>query len=181
MTAEQSTTNQITWQTRVPIFKNSVILKQLGFAVGIPFGILLIVLLFAKAYYGLIIVGATFFLAFLLVLIIFRGTYDVDYILNQKGVLCRNQTVQKERVKKLSAVTFWMGLFSRNYTAAGTGALAGASTEVKIPWKRIRKVKFHDSKMTVMLFAGFGETVALFCTAENYLFVKQMIQVKVNK
>jgi hypothetical protein len=28
------------WQIRVPIFRNPVILKQLGIAVGIPFGLL---------------------------------------------------------------------------------------------------------------------------------------------
>ena len=177
----QNIPTDIHWEIRVPILKNSLILKQLGLGIGIPFGILMVIFIIIEAYYGLILVAATLILGFLLALLIFRGTYDAEYILDQKGILCRNQEKQKARVKKLSAVTFWLGLFSKNYTAAGAGALAGASTEIKIPWKRIRKVKFNDHKMTIMIFAGFGETIAVFCTDDNYNSVKQHIQNKTIK
>ncbi|HOP11510.1 MAG TPA: hypothetical protein PK629_08460 [Oscillospiraceae bacterium] len=182
MTIEKNPTvaNDVIWQIRVPIFKDPLILKQLGLAIGIPFGILLLILFIAKAWYGLLIVAATLALAFLLVFLIFRGTYDVEYSIDVKGIECKNQEKQQARVKKLSAATFWLGLFSGNPTAAGAGMLGGARTDIKVPWKRIRKVKFNDRRKTVMIFAGFGENIALFCTEENYESVKQIIISKTN-
>jgi len=171
--------SEIGWEIRVPIFKNGLILRQLGFAIGIPFGVLMLFMLIEKAYYGLLIVGAALLLGVLLTLLIFRGTYDVQYFLDGKGIVCQNQVKQRERVKKLSAATFWLGLFSRNLTAAGAGMLSGTRAELKIPWNRVRKVKYKDGRMTVMIFAGFGENIALFCMTDNYFTVKQFVENKV--
>lgn len=41
--------DELTWELRVPIFKNSLILKQMGLAIGIPFGALILFLLVMKA------------------------------------------------------------------------------------------------------------------------------------
>jgi len=38
------------WTIKVSVFRNSVIVRQLGFAIGIPFGILIIVFILTKAY-----------------------------------------------------------------------------------------------------------------------------------
>jgi len=168
--------DEIIWEIRVPIFKNGLILRQLSIAIGIPFGILMIILLLAKAYYGLILVGATLILAVLLVSLIYRGSYDVRYVLNRKGILCQNQERQKKRVKRLSAVTFLLGLFSRNFPAAGAGLLSGSRMDTRISWKRIKKIKFKESHKTITVYAGIGENIALFCTDDNYDIVKQYIK-----
>jgi hypothetical protein len=42
MNTVENDTEKIEWSIDVPIFKNLVILKQLGIAIGIPFGLLLI-------------------------------------------------------------------------------------------------------------------------------------------
>ena len=54
------------WSIRIPILKNRVIRNQLSLAIGIPFGILLIVLLVVQAYSGLVMVGVALVLGFLL-------------------------------------------------------------------------------------------------------------------
>ncbi len=174
----QNAPGEIKWAIRVPILKSGLILKQLGLTIGIPFGMLTVFLFVIQAYFGLLIVGVAVIFSLLLVSVIFRGTYDVEYILDQKGILCRNQTVQKDRVKKLSAAAFGLGLLSHNYAAAGAGALAGAGTEIKIPWKRIRKIKFNDKSATVSVYAGIGQSIALFCTEDRYPATKRFIQNK---
>jgi len=164
------------WRVRVPLLKNRVIRNQLGLALGIPFGILLIFLLLVGAWSGLAMVGGALILGFLLVMFIFRGTYDVQYTLDDKGITCETQDSQKKRVRRMAAATSLMGALTANPTAAAAGMLAGAGTKQRFLWKRIRKVKYLDRSRTVLLYAGFGETTAVFCTEENYLAVREFIQ-----
>lgn len=120
-----------------------------------------------KAYYGVLLILLTLFLTVILVLLVFRGSYDVRFVIDQKGILCANQTHQRKRVKRLSLITVLLGLIARNPTAAGAGMLSGTSTEVFIPWKRIRKVKHLEKQKSMMLYGGFSENIAVFCTREN--------------
>ena len=68
-----------------------------------------------------------------------------------------------------------LSFFARNPTAAGAGMLSGTRTEVFIPWKRIRKTKYFKKQKYIMLYGGFAENVAVFCTEENYNKVKLII------
>lgn len=171
------------WSVRVPIFRNSLILKQLGLAVGIPFGLL--ILFFTAA--GIVtqridwlwatgMVLGFLFIGFLFVLFIFRGTYDVHFVLDSKGILCENTEKQAKRVKSLSLIMVVLGLISRNPTAAGAGMLAGARVKTFLKWGSIRKVKYNEKRHTILLRAGFSESIAVFCTADNYGDIKTLIQ-----
>ena len=171
----------LSWDIKVPIFKNHFIVKQLGIAIGVPFGLLSVFLLIIRAYYGLIIIALLILLTYLFVLLIFKGTYDVKFVVSEKGVLCENQPRQQKRVKTLSFITFILGLFSRNTTAAGAGMLAGSRTKVFLPWKRLRKVKYLDRQNSILLYGGFGENIALFCTEENYNDIRKVVAEKMNK
>jgi len=168
------------WDIRVPIFKNMLILKQLWLAIGIPFGILLVVLLLAKAYYGILLIVLLMLFTVVLVLIVFRGTYDLHFLISGKGILCENQSKQGNRVKKLSIITFLIGLIVKNPTAAGTGLLSSQRVTVLIPWKRIRKIKCVDKQKTIMIHGDFGENIVLFCNSENYEEIKEVIAIRSN-
>jgi len=170
----------IEWDIRVPIFKNKQILKQLWLAIGIPFGILLVILLLSKAYYGVLLIVMLLFFTLLLVLIVFRGTYDTHFLINGQGILCANQPTQGNRVKKLSAITFFVGLIAKNPTVAGAGLLSGQRVTVLIPWNRIRRIKYVDKQKTIVIHGGFGESIVLFCNGENYTEIKEVIIKKSN-
>lgn len=171
------------WSVRVPIFRNSLILKQLGLAVGIPFGLLIVFFAAAgiktKSLDWLYATGMVlgFLLAgFLFVLLIFRGTYDVRFVLDKKGILCENMEKQAKRVKSLSMITVILGLISRSPTAAGAGMLAGARLKTFLKWGSVRKIKYSEKRHTILLKAGFSESIAVFCTADNYEDIKSLIQ-----
>lgn len=170
--------DELNWMIRVPLLKNRLIRNQLALAIGIPFGILCIVLLLLRAYNGLALVGATLALAFLLVLFIFRGTYDVEYTLDAQGITCETQNKQKKRVRRMASATAVMGVLAGNPTATGVGLMAGVRTRERLLWKRIRKVKYLDRQRTIMLRAGWGEAIAVFCTEENYREVIAVIHQK---
>lgn len=170
--------NNISWDIKVPIFKDRIILKQLGLAVGIPFGILILVLIMVKAYQGLLMIGALFLLSYILVMLVFRGTYDVHFAIDEKGVLSESQPKQSAIVKKLSTLTMILGLFSQNTTTVGAGMLASSRTRILVPWNRLEKVKYIEKDRSIMLYAGFGENMALFCTDENFDQVKSIVAEK---
>lgn len=172
---------ETSWEIKVPILKNRIILRQLGFAIGIPFGGLIILLIIVEAYSGLFLVGATLILSYLLVQLVFRGTYDIRYVVSDKGILCENQPAQAKRVRKMSFLTVLLGLFSKNPTAAGVGMLSGTRIKEFYAWRRISKVKYIDRERCIMLHAGFAENTAVFCREENYTEIKMLFVKKIDE
>lgn len=166
---------ELKWERRIPIFKNSLILKQMSIAIGIPFGILTVFLAMNQAYYALMMIAVLFLLTFLLVMLVFRGTYDVSYSLNENEILCETQDVQKNRVKQLSKLTFIVGLLKGNPTIAGAGLLSATGTKTRLTWGQVKKTKYLDHRKIVYVYGGVGKTIALFCSEANYMEVKQLI------
>jgi len=170
-----SAMDELRWEMRVPIFKNSLILKQMGIAIGIPFGALILFLFIIKAWYALILIGLTILLTIVLILLLFRGTYDVRYVINQRGISCHTQEKQKKLVRRLAFITFFLGLLKINPTAAGAGLLSASGTDIHIPNNRIRKVKYMEQKKIIRIYGGYGESITLFCKKENYIDVKRHV------
>lgn len=75
----------------------------------------------------------------------------------------------------MAAATAVMGMLAGNPTTVATGMMAGARTKEKLLWKRIRKVKYLNRQRIIILRAGFGESIAVFCTEENYKQVSAII------
>ncbi|MDD4247313.1 MAG: hypothetical protein PHO84_09200 [Dysgonamonadaceae bacterium] len=171
----------IEWSIRVPMFRNSIIMKQLGIAIGIPFVLLIIFLIIVKATYALIIIGTLFLFTYLFILIVWGGKYDVGFKLNKAGI--HNFTLKNQAKKNLitNTATVILGLFSGKPAVSGAGMLAQSKQNVLIKWSSISKVKFIPKKHTIMIRAGFTENIALFCTPENYTTVESLIRTKLKE
>lgn len=183
MDGERNKQLPIQWHASVPIFKNNVILKQLALAIGLPFGLLsmLFVIMSFKskeALYGLVMIGVLLFLTWFLIIIFYRGKYDVEFRLDEQGVLCRTQDGQMKKSRVINLLTVVLGLLSGKPAAAGAGMLAQARQEVFIRWNRIRKAEYNPGKHTILLWAGFGEHIALFCTEDSYLQIERAVREK---
>lgn len=177
---------QIQWKMNVPIFKNNLILKQLGLAIGIPFGILILFLIIVTkasiyALYSVGIIIALLFLTWIFVLIIYGGKYNVEFSLDSKGVLSKTQANQRKKNKIINGLTFILGLLSKKPTVAGTSILAESRQEVFIPWKQISKVNYIAKTQTILLKGDFAENIALFCTRDNYPIVEEFVIRKTQK
>lgn len=161
------------WQISVPIFKNTVILNQLGIAVGIPFGLaaLLIGLSSGKsvyAIYGLGLIGALLFFTWLFIMAVYRGKYEAEFVLDQKGVLCRTQAKQAKKNRAINILTVMLGLLSGKPAAAGAGMLAQSRQKAFIRWSCVTRVRYKPKSRTILLRGGWTEQIALFCTDDNY-------------
>ncbi len=172
------------WSISLPIFRNSIILKQLGIAIGIPFGVLILFLLLATkgnkdTLYALGLIAAVFLLTYLLIRILWGGRYEVAFILDSKGIHCYTQKGQASKNRMLNALTVILGILSGKPAVAGAGILAQSGQDILIKWHNIRKVRYHPKGLAVTVRGGFAEYIAVFCTSENYKEVETFIKSKI--
>ena len=171
----------IEWTIRVPIFHNRIIIRQLGIAIGIPFGLLIVFLIVVKAFYALLIIALLLLITYLFILLFWGGKYDVGFKINNSGI--HNYTVEKQAKKNFitNTTTVILGLFTASPTVAGASVLAQLRQHVFIKWSNIRKVKFHPKSHTILIKGNIAENMALFCTPENYNEVVHHIQVRLKE
>ena len=169
------------WTVNVSVFRNSVIVRQIGFATGIPFGILILVLILTKAYYGLMLVAVLFLLTFLFIQLVWGGKYNVGFELDSNGI--RNYTLEDQAKKNriINSMAVVLGILSGKPAVAGAGMLAYSRQDVLMKWKNIKKVKYLPNKHTVMVKGGFTESIAVFCIKDNYSEVEAFIWSKLGK
>ncbi|MTI96922.1 MAG: hypothetical protein FH749_15880 [Firmicutes bacterium] len=166
------------WAALVPIFRNSTIMLQLAIAIGIPFGVLCIVLAAVGAWYGLTMIAALFLLTFLLIMAVYGGVYDVGYVLDSKGIHCYARPRQAKRNRFVNWVTVILGLLARQPAAAGAGLLAGSRQSTFLKWNNVRKVKYKPRKRVIIIRGGLTERVALFCSEDNYQQIAEIVRAK---
>lgn len=165
---------EIRWKISVPIFMNMVILKQLGLAIGIPFGLvaLIIVLVSGRSrdtLYALGFIAALLILTGLFIMAVYRGKYEAEFVLDGKGILCRTQAKQAKKNRIVNTLTVMLGLLSGKPAVAGAGMLAQSKQEVFILWSRVQTVKYKPHSHTILLRGSSGKHIALFCTGDNYM------------
>lgn len=161
------------WQIRIPIFRNTVILRQLCIAVGIPFGLVALVIRIASgktvySLYGLGLIAMLLFFTWLFIMAVYGGKYEVEFVLDQKGILCRTQVKQAKKNQVINSLTVALGLLSGKPAAAGAGMLAQSRQEVFLRWNQVTRVKYKPKSRTILLRGGWTENIALFCSVENY-------------
>jgi hypothetical protein len=171
---------RIEWQISVPIFKNTLILKQLGLAVGIPFGLVALVIALASgrsvyALYGLGMIAALLFFTWLFLMAVYKGKYEAEFVLDDKGALCRTQAKQAKKNRVINALTVILGLLTGRPAVAGAGMLAQSRQEIILRWNRVTKVRYKPRSRTILLRGGSTENIALFCTEDNYVLVEREV------
>jgi hypothetical protein len=176
---------KVEWVASVPIFRNKIILKQLGLAIGIPFGLVVLFMFFSSsedqriyAFYGSGLIIATLLLTYIFVQLLYGGKYEVGFIVDEKGIISYTQNKQARQNKAVNSITAILGLLTRKPAVAGAAVLAQSRQRVMIKWKSLRKVKYHPKVHTIMVKGGFAENIALFCTKENYIEVEKIIKSK---
>lgn len=174
------------WEVYVPLFNNRFILKGLGIAIGIPFGALITAIIIlargdimgTDAKYALFLIGVLVVLTYLIVMIIYGGKYAPGFIVDDTGITNYTQDTQQKKNKIINTILIIFGLYGGNFSAAGAGMTAQSRQVVKIPWKAIRKVRYHPKQYTILVQGGLTQKLAIFCTKENYVDVDAAIREK---
>lgn len=173
----------LSWKISVPIFGSTVILKQLGFALGIPLGLVVLVIMLTSGrsvytLYALGLIVALLFFTWLMLMAVYRGRYEVEYVLDDKGVFCHTQEKQAKQNRSINFLTAVLGLISGKPAIAGAGMLAQSRQHQFLKWSSITKIKYKSQQYVILLRSGWLEQTALFCTQDNYAQVKQFVRRK---
>jgi len=175
------------WEIYIKIFKNKFILEGLLIAIGIPFGVLIIVIIFLSggdimstdAKYALFLIGLLFIITYFIIIIIYGGKYAPGFIVDDKGITNYTQVNQGKKNKIINSILIIFGLFRGNFSASGAGVIAQSRQVIKITWKEIRKVKYYPRDYTIIVRGSLNNKLAIFCTKENYEDVAAVIKEKI--
>lgn len=172
--------DKIEWKISVPIFRNTLILKQLFLAIGLPIGVIVVVIALTSeksvyAYYCLFLIALLLFLTWLFVMLVYRGKYDVEYSMDKSKVCCRTQAKQSKTNRVVNGLTVTLGLLSGKPSAMGAGMLTHSRQNEYLKWSKIKRVKYKPANSVILLRGGFAENMALFCTSENYKQVEKFV------
>lgn len=179
----------IKWEIKVPLFRNIVLLKDFGIALGIPFGILIFILLVVSKGdiskdgmgYPLILIGAFFILSFIFIMLIYGGKYHAGFVIDSKGVLNYTQEKYRKRNKIINTMLIILGIFTKRLTATGIGLMAESKESMFLKWENIKKVKIYKDSKTIIIRGGFTEKIGLFCNDDNFDIVRDAILQNVEK
>ena len=180
----ETTSKRLQWEIYVPIFRNRFILQGLGLAIGLPFGVVIAVIVITAggdifgtdAKYALGLIALLFILTFFLIMIVYGGKYAPGVIVDETGIVNYTQIKHARRSRIINRLLIALGLFSGSPTAVGTGMIAQSRLEMRLRWKSIRKVRYYPKSHTILVRAGYMEKIAVFCTPENYSEVEKMIK-----
>ena len=81
--------------------------------------------------------------------VVYGGTYDVAYEVDERGVLAYTQSAQAKRSATVNALTVLLGLFAARPSLAGAGCDAGARQRL-LPWEDVRRVHYEPERRTIM-------------------------------
>lgn len=172
---------KIEWSSNVPIFKSSIIIKQLVIAIGIPFSIVIVLIaansgLSQNTMYAVGMIVVTLFLTFLFIKAVYGGNYHAKFIVDNEGVKCSTQDKYRKRNRIINALTVLVGLLVIKPAVAGAGLIAESKSVVFIPWKNVKSVKYNDAKQIILINGKLTQSIALFCNKENYPMVKKAVR-----
>ncbi len=179
---------KLEWSIDVPIFRNAVILKQLGVAIGIPFGLLLIFFviiskpenrIYSLYAFGLILL--LFFLTYSFIMLTYKGKYSVSYEMDAQGIKSYYQPEMRKKNRIVNGLTVGLGLLAGKPSVAGAGLLADSKQSVGLKWNKIQRVKYNPKQNTILLRGNPMENIGVFCAPENYPLVEAYIRNKLIK
>jgi len=185
MAFEPENKSNYEWKISVTIFSNRTILSQLAIGIGIPFGILIVMLIIVRdpenliyTGYAFILLAALFIFTYIIILMMYRGKYEVGFTLSDQGIHCFTLPEQARKNKKINGLTFVLGVLSRKPAIIGAGMIAETKQSVFVNWKDIRKINYHNGQNTILLKGSPTQTIAVFCNPDNFQKVKEIIEAK---
>lgn len=171
------------WSARISLVRNTVVVRQLALALGIP--ILLIALLMLALEWppdpraiGVALqvagmVAGTFLVLLVIVLgLIYRGGYEYRYEVDREGIRAttHGRTAATNRIVNL------LLMLSGRPSAAGAGILAAARQSEFVAWSRVSGVRADDRQRTITLMCGGRPAMLVACDEAQYAAVLEYVR-----
>ncbi len=180
----------IEWDSKVLMYTNPLIMKQLFGALGAMFLITFLIVMFISGFsfelLGIFIALFAFFILLAFVaMAVMGGYYLVHNTLGEKSFVCETQRSQTRLMKLLCAVGFLGGMSQGNYTIAGSSVLAASRLKEEMKWKDVTSVTYNPKRHYIYVKTGLFAPLAIFCNPDNYdaveAFVREHTQTYLDK
>ncbi len=180
--AQSSSQDSLVWTAQIPVITSSVVVKQLGMALGAGFLVVFVIILFAHPEAALSVAPILFVIwAFLFGLSLFiagiyqkatKGGPDAVFAVTPEGI----GYAAGETIKKINRLTAIGSVAGGSLTGLG-GSMINISREMdSIPWDEIRSISYQNQERTIVVYRKvLISPIMLACTKENFSQVKELI------
>lgn len=185
---------KISWDIDIPLLTNKHIARQIVLVFSLAILFTLTILFLVELFSGgltwdfiaallrifLLLVVIFTALTFLGVYLFMGNCYYYTFTLEpQKGICEKPQNKQQKSNLLVNSLLLVAGLLTKNFSAAGAGALAHSRQEQFVTWKEISKVENDPQNYTITLKRNKRTLMIVFCHPDNYQTVSEIIQSKV--
>lgn len=174
---------KITWEKQIPLFSNYVVIKQLAAVILIPAFLIMVFLVILEP--GMIfdafmiflllaaILGVLALISMAMIQVATRGGLLAVFTLDHSGMYYD----AGKNSKSLNRLTTIGGILAGSPSILG-GSMINISRESEfMSWDEVKGINAYDSQKTVVAFRkSLVSPIGIFCSDENYEYVKDYIK-----
>ena len=138
--------NSIIYDVTIYPFKQSIILFQLLIAIGLPFGILVLFLIYIQAVEGIVLVFILLFLSMIFIILIYKRI-SLRITIDSKGIKSEPSKVQLSKNNKLNIFLIFVGTLSKIPIATSIGILSQNNQVQRFTWSQIKSIKIKNKSL----------------------------------
>lgn len=180
--AQSSSQDSLVWTAQIPVITSTVVVKQLGMALGAGFLVVFVIILLTAPGAAISIIPILFAIWLFLyglslgIAALYqkatKGGPDAVFAVTPEGI----GYAAGDTIKKINRLTAIGSLAGGSITGAG-GSLINISREMdSITWDDIRSISFQNRERTIVVYRRIlVSPIMLACTKENFSQVKELI------
>jgi len=179
---DPNTQPSLIWNVAFSLLRDTTVVKQLAFVIGIPLILVFILLMIIlwpielETFWWLlkIILAITAFVVLLftfVVLVLFRGRQEIRYTLDARGI-----KGESGGIVKYMGIVKWLLILSGKPSAMGVGLLAQSPYAETVEWKIVDEIVPNSEQKTITLLKSRQPLMVVHCTEQNYVEVLQRAQ-----
>ena len=173
------------WKYSISLLQNGLVMSSILFTLLVLFLLVTLTIFIILLIQGNVADFASILTgllpSFLVVIVIYviaiwmvlGNKYRVEFTIDSQGVHTKGIDT---RMKNISALATWIGIFSSQSTLAGAGLLALSSNEYSIQWKDVKNIELKRGKYLVHLFQSPLHQIQLHCIPEDYDQIIQLVK-----
>jgi hypothetical protein len=176
----------IRWEAPIPLVTSRFFMGDSLMAIGISVALMYVaVFLMALVVNGEVLIvpwpiGAGVFAVFavlfpLIALVVFQNRIDASFAVSAEGF----EVAGGARMRKVNRVVLVFALLSGRPSAIGPAMLASADEGRAIPWRDVRKVKYHARNHVIELRDSIFRMSRLFCPPDRYAEIEARVRAEV--
>lgn len=180
----------VEWDYSIPLYGNRFIFLDMLKALGIPFGLISILIgwsawsaklkgssfSFYGFQYALFFIGIIIFFTVILLWIIYQNRFDTHFIIDNYAVRMALNPGHRKRARWISTLLIILSVFAKKPGMIGTGLLAQNAESSDIPWTDIFYIKYWDRLHIISLRNSWRQIGVVYCPKDQYEEICKIVQ-----